>query len=278
MKSDMYKEDVRNTMNKLRITVENGIYCLTFGYKPEYVDGIKALIPAGGRSWDNQWKRWKVESQYKAELERIFGVTFPPAGVVTQDTLLRMLTVHYIGQCKERSPGNISAMAYLDSGTWGAIFSENVLRAWFEDVRTPDGSDTLYAILGAHMGDDDAAIKSAYRRMAKQWHPDVCREPNAHETFLRIREAYDILINTKLRARYDAGIQMTAHRPGESLSSSTGYRSPLRCGFILCEGHLGLTKFMVSKIISWDDITDNQGRSMVTSWIMGDDKPLIRWA
>ena len=47
-------------------------------------------------------------------------------------------------------------------------------------------------------------IKRAYRKLAKQWHPDVNKSPNAHERFIEITEAYEILIDPKLRKEYDA--------------------------------------------------------------------------
>lgn len=270
-------EEVRN--NRIGIRIMGGDYGITFAYNPNLVQAIKTYIPAGGRRWDNASRSWIIAGQYKAAAEQALGCQLPLISVNNNRTVTNMLTVYYLGQCKERAPGDVSAMAFLENGGWSAVFPEDVLRAWFEDATGPDESATLYAILGARQSDDDAGIKSAYRRMAKQWHPDVCKEPHAHETFLRIREAYDILSNPKLRARYNAGIQMTANQPKKvNQSSPTGYRSPLRCGYIMCEGYHSIGRLVVTKILSWDDITDNQGRSMVTSWIMGDDKPIIGWA
>ena len=39
-------------------------------------------------------------------------------------------------------------------------------------------------------------IQSRFRELAKTWHPDVCRDDPlvAHETFIRIRQAYEILV------------------------------------------------------------------------------------
>jgi len=56
------------------------------------------------------------------------------------------------------------------------------------------------------------------------------------------------------------------------------YRSPLRCGHILAEGVESLGRFVVSRILGWEDISDAQGRVMVSSWRMGMDKPEIVWA
>ena len=61
-----------------------------------------------------------------------------------------------------------------------------------------------YKILGVHEEAQEEDIKRAYRKLAKQWHPDVNKSPNAHERFIEITEAYEILIDPKLRKEYDA--------------------------------------------------------------------------
>src|SRR3954451_4666955 len=61
-----------------------------------------------------------------------------------------------------------------------------------------------YELLGIARGADDAAIKSAYRRMAKECHPDRhngCSEQA--ERFKAISEAYDVLKDPQKRAAYD---------------------------------------------------------------------------
>jgi molecular chaperone DnaJ len=61
-----------------------------------------------------------------------------------------------------------------------------------------------YDLLGVQRGADDAAIKAAYRRMAKECHPDRhngCRDQEAR--FKAINEAYDVLKDPQKRAAYD---------------------------------------------------------------------------
>src|SRR3982751_4046909 len=61
-----------------------------------------------------------------------------------------------------------------------------------------------YDLLGVQRGADDAAIKAAYRRLAKEHHPDRhngCSDKEAH--FKAINEAYDILKDPQKRAAYD---------------------------------------------------------------------------
>src|SRR6476660_4806560 len=61
-----------------------------------------------------------------------------------------------------------------------------------------------YDLLGVQRGADEAALKAAYRRMAKECHPDRkngCKESEAR--FKQISEAYDVLKDPQKRAAYD---------------------------------------------------------------------------
>src|SRR3954452_6329412 len=61
-----------------------------------------------------------------------------------------------------------------------------------------------YDLLGVPRGADEAAIKSAYRRLAKEFHPDRhggCKENEAR--FKAVSEAYDVLKDPQKRAAYD---------------------------------------------------------------------------
>lgn len=63
-----------------------------------------------------------------------------------------------------------------------------------------------YEILGVQKTDSDAAIRSAYRKLAKRHHPDVNPgKPEAAERFKEISVAYDLLGDKDKRARYDRG-------------------------------------------------------------------------
>jgi curved DNA-binding protein len=60
-----------------------------------------------------------------------------------------------------------------------------------------------YRILGVARGASDEDIKKAYRRLARKYHPDVSKEPNAEERFKEVAEAYETLGNKEKRAAYD---------------------------------------------------------------------------
>jgi molecular chaperone DnaJ len=60
-----------------------------------------------------------------------------------------------------------------------------------------------YDILGVGKGASDDEIKAAFRKLARQYHPDVNKEPHAEEKFKEINEAYGVLSDSEKRARYD---------------------------------------------------------------------------
>ena len=60
-----------------------------------------------------------------------------------------------------------------------------------------------YEVLGVSKDADDKTIKSAFRKLAKQYHPDVSKEPNAAEKFKEAQEAYAVLSDPEKRSQYD---------------------------------------------------------------------------
>jgi len=63
----------------------------------------------------------------------------------------------------------------------------------------------LYALLGVPQDADADTIKKAYRRLARQLHPDVNPDPETQEKFKEISRAYEILSDPQKRAAYDRG-------------------------------------------------------------------------
>jgi curved DNA-binding protein len=62
----------------------------------------------------------------------------------------------------------------------------------------------FYEVLGVGKNADQAEIQRSYRRLARQHHPDVNKDPAAEARFKEISEAYDVLSDPDLRKRYDA--------------------------------------------------------------------------
>src|SRR5512140_3724362 len=61
----------------------------------------------------------------------------------------------------------------------------------------------FYEVLGVGRNASDDEIKGAFRKLARQYHPDVSKEPDAEEKFKEINEAYGVLSDSDKRARYD---------------------------------------------------------------------------
>ncbi len=61
-----------------------------------------------------------------------------------------------------------------------------------------------YEILGVSRDADTSAIKSAYRKLARKYHPDVNKTKEAEEKFKDINEAYEVLSDKNKRQRYDS--------------------------------------------------------------------------
>ena len=60
-----------------------------------------------------------------------------------------------------------------------------------------------YKILGVERSVTADALKTAYRRLARKFHPDVSKEANAEARFKEVQEAYEVLKDPEKRAAYD---------------------------------------------------------------------------
>lgn len=60
-----------------------------------------------------------------------------------------------------------------------------------------------YSVLGVGRNADEKEIKSSYRKLARKYHPDVNPSDTAKEKFQEISQAYEVLSNPEMRARYD---------------------------------------------------------------------------
>jgi hypothetical protein len=270
------------------LTYENGVLAYRTPYSPRLVEKLKAVIPASDRRWEPGRKLWLVAPQYAQALVQLtadelgenIGVPVMPHTVTTTET--RILDVRYVGLTKDRGNGERSAFGWCN-GEWSVILPEAVLRQWFGVDMRPDESPTLYGTLGLKQDAEASDVKRAYRRLSLQWHPDRCKEPDAAAQFIKIQHAYEVLSNQGMRARYDAGLALEAttrmsRQMYEAVDKVTqGYRSPLRCGYLMATGIETLGRFVVSEIHAWEDITDAQGRTLSTSWPMGATQYVEAW-
>lgn len=78
-----------------------------------------------------------------------------------------------------------------------------------------------YQILGVEPSAGEAELKTAYRRLARKYHPDVSKEAGAEEKFKAVNEAYEALRDPQKRAAYDE-LRTRGYRPGDEVHPPPG--------------------------------------------------------
>ena len=259
-------------------------------YDQLLVADLKMRIPYNERRWDGNSKCWIVTTNNLNTL-KVLSIKYlgnEPSiqgGLINSQPLkpqTKLLNVRYIGTPKDRGNGEKSAFGH-DGQNWSIVFPELVLRQWFEgENATVETTDlTLYGVLALKQTCAGSDIKTAWRRMAKRYHPDVNKDDDAVAMMIRINEAYEVLNNPMKRKKYDAGLVLVSTL-GQTNNTrlnafSNIWRPPERCGFILADGISQLGRFVIQTIHQWEPIKDAYGRELVTSWPMGADTYQENW-
>lgn len=266
-------------------------------YNAAFVAAFKATVPHNSRRWDPLHKVWLIEPFVAPLVAKLIkthygeDVEIPATPTAAAAPVTKLVQLMYLGRCKERQPGIATASGFAD-GSWSLSFSEAVLRAFFNDELStpeqPQAPSSLYATLGIKAFSDAEAVKTAYRRMAKVWHPDVSKEPDTTVRFQAINHAWSILKDDRLRRKYDVGLTLEMRAAAEADQDARSrqryadlvcddYRAPLTCGLLMVEGIERLGVLQVSTIHAWQDITNDKGQTMVSSWSMDDNNFQTRW-
>lgn len=269
---------------------------LTSPYDADFVALLKQAIPASGRRWDGAHKQWLIDPAHGQALVTVvrhhFGITLelPTHATSAPVSVTEPIQLAYLGACREREGGSVSASGYTlgnrNAKAPDLVFPEGVLKAWFEQrgtkSTTPIPAGTLYAVLCVAPDCDAAQLKQAYRRIARQTHPDVNKEPDATMQFQAIQHAYSILSDAKQRRKYDAGLTLASRADQETTKPRhlsvypDHYRAPLRSGLLLVQGVRTLKRTKVERIFGWEELTRN-GCALVSSWPQGADMWREEW-
>ncbi|BEI83167.1 hypothetical protein CcaverHIS002_0310350 [Cutaneotrichosporon cavernicola] len=76
-------------------------------------------------------------------------------------------------------------------------------------------ASNYYSLLGLKKDASDADLKRAYRKLSKKYHPDVNPDESAHEKFIEVSKAYEVLSETETRQIYDRGGEAALKRHEE---------------------------------------------------------------
>lgn len=250
----------------------------------QFLDDLKRAVPSKFRAWRRPlWVvHWAFAPQLIECIESNFGERpdLPVQWKYPNEQI--KFCVKYVGKTKQQlddpefwGPGaNARADDY-----WQLVFYEDALEHFFlsrrqESKESKKQNNDYYDLLLLHKNADENEIKKAYRRLARQWHPDINKEPEATDMFIKVQDAYQTLSDPMKRKRYDfilGALPPPTFDFTQDLRQTVGYRdrygyrAPLTCGWVTCVGQWrGAAKFYATEIKDWQDIIDEQGRTLVT--------------
>lgn len=303
----MYSRSTRNAPPSMMMGF--GVIELRTPYDRQFLDALKSQIDEYARRWDAANKVWRFDDSQMLTLEALcekhFGVKPTKSGLSAPNFQMgdRVLA-EYVG----RSTGGKPARVFV-AGEFSFLLTEQAIRQYFHlanqtpqpqpvgatSTVTPAPQRTIpdnpYDLLVVTTTATTAEIEQAYRRMARQWHPDVCHEPDAADWFHAITAAKQQLLDSSLRRQLDGALRMksllgaqikavktttptpTRTEPAKwsadwltQNANTPSFAPPLRCGWITPAAFTCGAYVKINQIKLWADDIDTQGRTRVAYW------------
>lgn len=279
-------------MSIIMVNVKGGVG-VTVPYNPAWLQDAKSLFSS--LVWNRPfWIIPSNESALMADLiQKYFRVAVATPEPYTWPTEQVIFSIEYIGTTKMH--GNVNRVVSGDKyancyagDAWQVMISESALIDHF--CGNSNGKPNMFQLIGIDKTADKDEIKRAYRRAARQWHPDMHQDPQdkatAQEMFMNVQKAYEVLSDDTRRKKYIAALALeemsntqNAHkaRSQAALTNKFGYRSPLCCGVLDLYGRWTDGRFIANKINGWKDIINDQGKTLVTYWTFGNKSFTKEW-
>ncbi|KAG9451477.1 hypothetical protein H6P81_011442 [Aristolochia fimbriata] len=151
-----------------------------------------AIIPCGG-TWVAQWGI-RPQVMIRSSSAR------PAACYATNNFLISQLGI----SCKEKYIASSSSSFFAQDSICALFNTASSVYTNRRGSRFIVRADSdYYSVLGVSRNASKSEIKSAYRKLARNYHPDVNKEPGAEQKFKEISNAYEVLSDDEKRSLYD---------------------------------------------------------------------------